>query len=139
MNDYDYCCSGKQFGPSAFCFGFVWKYDSHYIVFVSLIDKPKVKIITINPYKISEGLEAKLECTVITANPRTGIIWKWIRTDNALNPVYNGSLYIIPNITKNESGSYSCTAANSAGISEPVMITVDVQCMYLNNQMWVFL
>lgn len=85
---------------------------------------------TSNPYRVIEGKSAKLECTLTAANPNTSITWIWFKTGHPKDTLYNGQNYTIPNIQKNETGSYSCTANNSAGLSEPTSIAVDVQCEY---------
>lgn len=84
-----------------------------------------------NPYTVEEGNTAKLVCTLIDANPLTNITWKWFIKDKLIDPMNDGATYAIPNITRNGTGSYNCTARNYAGISEPATIIVDVQCKYV--------
>lgn len=93
-----------------------------------MIDKPEVTSPTTSPYTVLEGETATLECTVAAANPNISILWKWIQTDSFTNILYNGPTFTIPNIERNRSGSYSCTASNTVGTSEPVIIDIDVQC-----------
>ena len=44
--------------------------------------------------------------------------------------LHNGPNYTIPNIQRGSSGSYSCTASNSVGTSDPATVNLDVQCMH---------
>lgn len=81
-----------------------------------------------SPYKVKEGHTASLECRVTAANPNFSIIWRWYKTDNPSNVLHNGPVLAIPNIKKNRSGTYSCTASNDVGTSEVVDINIDVQC-----------
>lgn len=96
-----------------------------------LIDKPEVMSSTPNQYKVIEGENGILECSVIDTNPNTEIIWKWINTNNPSYVLHNGPSYIISNIHRNRTGSYNCTATNSVGISKAVTIAIDVLCKYL--------
>lgn len=84
-----------------------------------------------NPYTVEEGNTATLVCTLIDANPKTNITWKWFIDDNVIDPKNDGATYAIPNITRNMTGLYKCSARNSAGISELATILVDVQCKYV--------
>ena len=95
-----------------------------------LIDKPEVKSNPSSPYSVIEGDTATLMCTIIDANPNTNITWRWIKTDSPNNALYNGPNYTIPNIEREKSGSYSCTASTTVGTSEPATIHVDVKCKY---------
>ena len=82
-----------------------------------------------SPYRVKEGKTATLVCTVSDANPNTGITWRWFNTDSPNIVIYNESNYTISNIQRGRSGSYSCKATNTVGISEAATIEVDVQCM----------
>ena len=93
-----------------------------------LLDKPDVRSSPPSPYRVKEGQTATLTCTVTAANPYTGITWKWFKTDSPNNVLHNGPSYILPNIQRGTSGSYSCTASNSVGTSEAVTVNVNVQC-----------
>ena len=95
-----------------------------------LIDKPEVKYKPLSPYSVIEGDTATLMCTIIDAYPNTNITWRWIKTDSPNDALYNGPNYTIPNIEREKSGSYSCTASTTVGTSEPATINVDVQCKY---------
>ena len=93
-------------------------------------DKPEVRSNTTNPYKVIEEHTATFVCILTAANPNTGIMWKWIKTDSPNTALYSGpsSNYTISNVQRDKRGSYSCTATNSVGTSEAVTIDVDVQC-----------
>lgn len=85
---------------------------------------------TSSPYRIIEGHIAALECRVNAANPNSRITWAWYKTDNPSTVLHNESRFTVPNIKRKMSGSYSCTASNSAGISKAVDINIDIQCEY---------
>lgn len=105
-----------------------------FVIFLFEIDKPEVIIRTANPYTVLEGTTAELVCSVIDANPTTGITWEWIKTEvlpqNKSNVLYNGPNYTIPNIQRKSSGSYNCRASNIVDTSVAAKIYVDVQCTY---------
>nr|XP_022313604.1 B-cell receptor CD22-like [Crassostrea virginica] len=89
--------------------------------------KPEVEYNTPNPYKVIEGQTATLICTMTTANPNSSTTWKWIKTDSPTTVLHNGPNYTIFNIQRGSSGSYSCTASNSVGTSDPATVNLDVQ------------
>lgn len=93
-----------------------------------MIDKPEVTSATASPYTVLEEETATIECTVAAANPNISILWKWFKTDSLANVLHNGPTFAIPNIKRNRSGSYSCTASNSVGTSVAVIIDIDIQC-----------
>lgn len=94
---------------------------------------------TSNPYRVREGETATLMCTVTDANPNNNITWRWFQTDRLDTNLNNGHTYTIPNIQRERSGSYSCTASNNAGTSDPASIIVDVQCMYFIHNLLKYL
>lgn len=81
-------------------------------------------------YNVKEGETATLECEVAAANPNTSITWKWFNASSLNDVFFNGPKYVIPNIQRNQSGSYSCTANNSIGSSEAITINMDILCKY---------
>lgn len=81
-----------------------------------------------SPYIVEEGQTAALKCSLIDANPKTNITWRWFRTDRPYDGLFYGPNYTVPNIQRNMSGSYSCIARNSVGTSEAYVTIVDVQC-----------
>ena len=72
---------------------------------------------------------ATLVCRVTDANPSINISWRWYKADRPENILHIGPNYTIANITRGRSGSYSCTATNTVGISKAATIEVNVQCM----------
>lgn len=92
------------------------------------IDKPDVITRMTSPYIVIKGQKATLECLVTAANPNTSSIWRWFKTNNPSNVLYNGSIYHVHDIQKDMSGLYNCTASNSVGTAEAVTIAVDVLC-----------
>lgn len=97
-----------------------------------LTDKPEIKSITPSPYRVSEGTPATVQCALTAANPNTSIIWKWIKIDSPEVLNQNASYTISSSIQRVMSGSYSCTARNTVGISAAIIIKVDVQCKYIH-------
>lgn len=93
-----------------------------------MIDKPEVTSPTTSPYTILEGETATLECTMAAANPNISILWTWFKTDSCAKVLHGGPTFTIPNIKRNRSGSYSCTASNTVGTSGAVIVDIDVQC-----------
>lgn len=83
-----------------------------------------------SPYRVIERQTAVVGCTVTDAYPNTSILWKWFKTDILTDVLYNGSRFVIQNIMRDRSGSYSCTASNSVGTSEAANTDLDVQCEY---------
>lgn len=94
-----------------------------------LTDKPEIKSITPNPYRVLEGNTATLQCALTAANPNTNIIWKWVKNDSPTTVLSETANYTISySIQRTMSGSYSCTAMNTVDTSAATIITVDVQC-----------
>ncbi|XP_056013219.1 B-cell receptor CD22-like [Ostrea edulis] len=89
--------------------------------------KPEVTTSTSSPYRVVESQSATMTCSVSAANPNTGITWSWIKANSPTNVLHTGSTYSISNIQRGASGTYSCTARNSIGISTPVTVQIDVQ------------
>ncbi|XP_062585754.1 B-cell receptor CD22-like, partial [Saccostrea cucullata] len=78
-------------------------------------------------YKIIEGQTATFICKLIAANPNTGVTWRWFKADLPSNILHSGPTFTLPNIQREQSGTYWCTASNIIGISYPVTIHVAVQ------------
>lgn len=91
-------------------------------------DKPTVSSYPRSPYNITEKMTAYITCTIKDANPKTNIMWLWSVNGIAVDVPL--SKYTIPNIQRNMSGTYSCKAKNSAGISLAASTFVDVQCEF---------
>lgn len=118
MDDFFFIC----FYP------FIKQYFIHKCYCV-LTDKPEIKSITQNPYKVSEGNTAVLQCALTAANPITNIIWEWVKNDGPATVLSQTSNYTISySIQRTMSGSYNCTAMNTVGTSAATVIKVDVQC-----------
>nr|XP_022287398.1 basement membrane-specific heparan sulfate proteoglycan core protein-like isoform X2 [Crassostrea virginica] len=98
---------------------------SNNVVFI-VKDIPEVESNTSSPYIVLEGQTATLVCSLTNANPTANITWRWIKTDIPNAVLHNGHSYIIPNITRERSGSYNCTVSNSLGISNAATIKVHV-------------
>ncbi|XP_056009552.1 contactin-4-like [Ostrea edulis] len=88
--------------------------------------KPIVHLNSSNPYHVTEHRDAVMICSVIDANPSTGITWTWKKTNNSVI-LSREATYTIPRITRDKAGDYSCAANNSIGTSNPVTVQVDIQ------------
>lgn len=104
-----------------------------FIMNIVLLVEPEVTSYTPNPYIVIEGQSATLKCDMTAANPNTSIIWRWYRTDRPNVVLFYGPNYTLPNIQRNMSGTYNCTASNSIGTSEANIINVEVQCEFLDS------
>nr|XP_022287393.1 hemicentin-1-like isoform X3 [Crassostrea virginica] len=93
---------------------------------VDVLYKPDVRVSTSGPYRLTEGTNATLVCTVTDANPNTNITWRWVKTNSLKTILHSGQNYSILNIQKNETGLYNCTASNIVGRSEATTVYVDV-------------
>lgn len=82
-----------------------------------------------NPYRVIEGQNATLVCSLTAANPNTSITWKWFSGDKQFPVPENRPTFIMSEIHRIKSGNYSCTASNKVGTSEATSTTLDVQCM----------
>eukprot|EP00105_Crassostrea_gigas_P033721 XP_011457195.1 PREDICTED: B-cell receptor CD22 [Crassostrea gigas] len=96
---------------------------------VTVLYRPVVASNVSSSYKVLEGTTAVLRCAVIAANPNTGIMWRWFRTETPIDFEFLSyiPIFTISHIHRNMSGSYNCSASNSVGTSEAAVITVDVQ------------
>lgn len=103
------------------------KYVTSTELVLKILYKPEVSSNQINQYTVREGGTASLVCTLIDANPKTPLTWKWIKLDSNDTVYNNGPNFTMSNITRRRSGSYSCAANNSVGTSNKVTVTVDVQ------------
>lgn len=86
---------------------------------------------TPSPYRVHEGETATLECRVTDANPNTSITWKWFHEKRRDVILSTKNMFEIPDIRRNKSGSYKCTAKNTEGWSPEAAVDVDIQCKYL--------
>lgn len=98
-------------------------------LFFFFTDKPTVSIYPPNSYNITEKMTALLRCKKEDANPTSIVLWQWFVNDKLINgPLSN---YTIPNIQRNMSGTYNCTAKNARGTSLPASTIVNVQCKFV--------
>lgn len=84
-----------------------------------------------SPYRVHEREKATLICSVIDANPKTNITWKWFHEKSPDYTLSTKNILEIPDIRRNRSGSYTCMAKNVAGWSPETTVDVDIQCKYL--------
>ena len=77
---------------------------------------------------VEEGRNVTKECNVTTGTPPRNCFWKNMKTGQ----VTEGKLLNIPNIRRNESGEYRCTANNTCG-NESTGMFIDVHCKNLYN------
>lgn len=80
-----------------------------------------------------EGIDLSVTCTVTKGNPSSTIVF-WTKVDNSVFR-YNGSTLQLPNIQRNSSGTYKCTAENSYSNgkkgTDSQFTVVNVQCRSL--------
>lgn len=100
-----------------------------------MADKPELTSNTSRTYTVIEDEKAVLQCILVDANPKKGIVWKWFKTDEPGTVLSDGPRFTIQNIRRQNFGSYKCTAENTAGTSDAIEIVVVVQCKYLNKIM----
>ena len=77
---------------------------------------------------VEEGRNVTKECNVTAGTPPRNFFWKNMKTGQ----VTEGKLLNIPNIRRNESGEYRCTANNTCG-NESTGMFIDVHCKNLYN------
>ena len=74
-----------------------------------------------------EGGNAVLFCNA-TGNPSPAINWTKQGSDQVL---HEGETYTIANITRQEGGSYMCSAGNGVGDKQQRIAVVTVHCEFL--------
>ena len=77
---------------------------------------------------VEEGRNVTKECNVTAGTLPRNYFWKNMKTGQ----VSEGKLLNIPNIIRNESGEYRCTANNTCG-NESTGMFIDVHCKNLYN------
>ena len=77
---------------------------------------------------VEEGRNVTKECNVTAGTHPRNYFWKNMKTGQ----VTEGKLLNIPNIRRNESGEYRCTANNTCG-NESTGMFIDVHCKNLYN------
>ena len=77
---------------------------------------------------VEEGRNVTKECNVTAGTLPRNYFWKNMKTGQ----VSEGKLLNIPNIIRNESGEYRCTANNTCG-NESTGMFIDVHCKNLCN------
>ena len=77
---------------------------------------------------VEEGRNVTKECNVTAGTHPRNCFWKNMKTGQ----VTEGKLLNIPNIRRNESGEYRCTANNTCG-NESTGMFIDVHCKNLYN------
>lgn len=94
-------------------------------VIINVLYKPEVSSDPSGPYVIVKGKTLNITCTIVEANPNTNIAWQWRINDTNVN--VTGPNYIVSNVQRDKSGTYSCEARNSVGTSVAALTIVDVQ------------
>ena len=77
---------------------------------------------------VEEGRNVTKECSVTSGTPPLNYFWKNVKTGH----VTTEKLLNIPNIRRNQSGEYRCTANNTCG-NESTGMFIDVHCKNLCN------
>lgn len=88
-------------------------------------DPPEVQLRGIPQHDLEDGKDhLSLRCHS-DANPPASVIWQ--KLGGVPITHIQEILYFKP-ITQRDSGTYSCTAKNNVGSSQPVSTTLDVKC-----------
>ena len=77
---------------------------------------------------VEEGRNVTKKCSVTSGTPPLNYFWKNVKTGH----VTTEKLLNIPNIRRNQSGEYRCTANNTCG-NESTGMFIDVHCKNLYN------
>lgn len=91
-------------------------------------EQPGIRLQPSGAVTLSEGSPLTVVCTVTSGDPPPRLSWKRLGVESgAGRPVGDGSPTLsIPRVTKEDEGTYSCVASNSAGEAEErlqVMVT----------------
>ena len=76
----------------------------------------------------NETDEVKLFCNS-TGNPRPNITWTFLNGSNSRN-LPTGETLILSNVTRNQAGTYQCTAANGLMVPNTANVQVTINCKY---------
>jgi hypothetical protein len=85
--------------------------------------------------QVREGSNVSFECHVVANPPVSDVGWKFdhktISTN--LNNVYiSENSLLLTKVKRQNSGRYSCVAANSEGVGESDGINLKIQCKFIN-------
>lgn len=93
------------------CLVFKYRYPLYTLItsYVLITDPPNVQMLS--QQDILEGKGLTVTCTATPGNPGSNTFY-WTKIDN-VGFRQNGSTLLLPNIQRNSSGSYRCTAENT--------------------------
>lgn len=89
------------------------------------IDPPEVTLIGVPHEDIEEGQDTVTLRCIADANPPASIIWQ---RQGSRDVVSISETLIFKPVNQRDSGTYTCTAKNSVGTSQPISATLDVKC-----------
>ena len=84
----------------------------------------------VTPRTINESQNATVECTVTAANPATNITVR-ISRENSATVSHVGGIAELVHVTRDQAGTYTCTASNSVGSVSTASSTLTVNRMLL--------
>lgn len=91
-------------------------------------DPPEVQLKGMPSHDLEEGKDTLTLRCLADANPPASVIWQRVGSRDISS--LSETLVFKP-INQRDSGTYSCTAKNSVGTSQPVSTTLDVKCKYI--------
>ena len=93
-----------------------------FIIIMTVFFLVSASVISVNTKIFTEDLDAILFCDV-SGIPRPDVSWFNDKNEN----VNNGSLWKLPNISRNDNGTYRCEASNDCGMDSKTFDII-VQC-----------
>ena len=98
------------------------RYFLFFVISMTVFFLVSASVISVNTTIFTEDLGAILFCNV-SGVPRPDIPWFNDKNEN----VNNGSLWKLPNISRNDNGTYRCEASNDCGMDSKTFDLI-VQC-----------
>lgn len=92
---------------------------------VAFPDPPETRLLGTPGSDIEEGVDTVVLRCVTDANPPAAIVWR--RAGKPDISSLEESLQFRP-VTRRDSGTYTCEARNSVGVSDPLTVQLDVKC-----------
>ena len=81
----------------------------------------------------NEADDVKLFCNS-TGNPRANIAWTFLNGSNS-RIIRTGETLVLSNVTRNQAGTYKCTATNGIMVPATANVQVTINCKYDISQL----